>query len=79
MARPFLRQRRMIVFPLYSRRREIIPMTPSETLVVKTMESNLQDGYDAGTALIRSANTLGLSRERVLNIWVQSLAERDAA
>lgn len=50
-------------------------MTPSEALIVKTMNENLEEGYDATTALIRSANTLGLDRKRVLEVWVQSLAE----
>jgi hypothetical protein len=50
-------------------------MTPSEQLIVRTMQDNLDEGFDATTSLIRSANVLGLDRKRVLEIWVQSLAD----
>lgn len=43
--------------------------TPAEKLIVRKMEENISEGYDAGTALVRTSNELGVPRGRILEIW----------
>lgn len=50
-------------------------MTPAEKLIVSKMDEAIEEGYDAGTALVRVSNLTGLSRERILRAWVK--AQRD--
>lgn len=53
--------------------------TAAERLILKTMKESLEDGYDAGNALIRTAHTLGLNRERVLKAWILFRVKQEVA
>lgn len=50
-------------------------MTRSEALIVRTMEAEIEDGMDSGTALIRTANRLGIPRKQVAQVWVKAKAQ----
>ena len=47
------------------------PMTPAERLIAKKLLQYVEDDFDTGTALSRTANELGVGRDRVLKVWVQ--------
>lgn len=46
-------------------------MTPAQKLIAKKLLQYIEeDGYDAGTALVRTSNELGVAHESVLKVWV---------
>jgi hypothetical protein len=47
-------------------------MSPSERLICRVMQEEVDEGYDAGTALVRVTNRLGVSRSSALRAWVKN-------
>lgn len=61
----------------YSSRREDIQMTPSERLITRAMQEEVDEGFDDGTAIIRVSNRLGISRDRVSKVWEINLTRQE--
>lgn len=54
----------------------MIHLTPAERLIARKLDGYTDDGYDMNTALSRTANELGIARDRVLQVWMQVRVER---
>lgn len=53
----------------------MLSMTPAERLMARKLDGYTDEGYDVNTALTRTANELGVARERVLQVWMQYRVE----
>lgn len=52
-------------------------MTPSERLITRAMQEEVDEGFDDGTAIIRVSNRLGISRDRVSKVWEINLTRQE--
>jgi hypothetical protein len=52
-------------------------MTPSERLITRSMQEEIDEGFDGSTAIIRVGNRLGLSPERVSKVWLSHIISRE--
>lgn len=43
--------------------------------MARKLDGYTDEGYDVNTALTRTANELGVARERVLQVWMQYRVE----
>jgi hypothetical protein len=45
-------------------------MSPSERLITKAVQEEIDEDFDGATAIIRTSNRLGIPRERVSQVWI---------